>query len=348
LAGDWLTIYNPDWSNQTSDAVDDYQQLHTTGDNLTLYGMDSSSMQIFEGTDNLLLEDFDVGPCHYNDLPGAICTPRLLTGVGPTNVTLRNGRIHHQSSDDTPGACGSDTCHTVGLALFNGTNILIDRVRFDNNKTVHIRIQDRPTENNSNVTIQNSWFSNTWSASANPTTDNTGTVEFSGFRLANIDVDTPTDGLLIQFNTFLHIDNCGTGVGCGGVLSVQDTMGESGSPAIVRGNLISGISNGSCAESTTTVSYEQNIIWPHSDVNGPSGATGSCLASNTFKAYNFNMPITTNAATASPVTGGNAVVDYHITGAGWDGDSKVTSNCIATDYDGDARSSPCDAGSDER
>jgi hypothetical protein len=40
-------------------------------------------------------------------------------------------------------------------------------------------------------------------------------------------------------------------------------------------------------------------------------------------------------------------MDFHNTGT-WSGDSLVTTGCISTDYDLAARSSTCDAGSDER
>jgi hypothetical protein len=348
LTGAWLTAYNLTWTNQTSDAVDDYAQPHVSGTNLALYGLDSSSIQITAPGDNILIEDFDIGPCHA-EKANPICTPRLHNGVGPSNVTLRNGSFHNQSSDDTPGACGSDTCHTVGLALFNTTDVLLDGVHFYDNKTTNIRIQDRPDGENNGVTIQNSWFEPGWTNSANPSGDDTSTVVYSGNRLTPIDVDDPVPGLLVQFNTFGHMDDCPDATGCGlGVNANGASMGLVGDPAIVRGNLISGISSGSCSESSTTVTYDQNVLWPHSSVNGPTSATGSCNSTNTFKAYNFNIPVVTNHPWTSPDTGGLGAHNFHITGAAWSGDSKVTSNCIALDKDGDARSSTCDAGSDER
>lgn len=349
--GDWLTVYDLTWTNQTSNAVDDYQQFHVKGDNVSLIRPDSSSFQIWSGSDTTYIEDADVGPCHYDDQPGTICTPRfLMTGPGTpaNNVTFKGGVIHHQSSDDTAGACGADTCHTVGLAVFNATNVLIDGVHFYDNKTTNIRIQDRPDGSNDNVTIQNSWFEPTWDNSANPSSDDTSTTVFSGRRLNAIDVDDATPGLLIHFNTFAHRASCPSGEGCGSLISVAVTTGAVGDPAIIRGNLLSGVSSTSCSESSSTVDYDQNVIWPHADGNGPTVPTGVCDSSNTIKAYNFDLPAVSMSSWSSPSTGGHGPKDLHITGAAWSGDDKVTSGCIALDKDGDSRTATCDAGADER
>jgi hypothetical protein len=336
LTGAWLTIYEPVWTNQTTDSVDEYAQPYISGDDITIYDLDSSSIQVEIGSSNTLIDGFDIGPC-FSNLSNPICTPRVTGNAA--NVTFRDGAFHDQLADGTPGACGSDSCHTVGLALFNGDTVLIDRVRFYNNKVTNIRIQDRPDGDNNDVTIQNSWFGQAFTTTSVPTGDDTTTSVLSGGSIGVLNVDNPIVGLVIQFNSFYRRVSCPTSTQCGGGTGPVTNLGTAGSPAVVRGNILSA-TNFDCASSNA--SYTYNTIFKGSDVNGPDSATGICGATNDFKAYNVDPPYVT------PTTFGTAgLMDFHNTGT-WSGDSLVTTGCISTDYDLAARSSTCDAGSDER
>jgi hypothetical protein len=336
LSGAWLTIDEPVWTNQTSNAADDFAQPYISGDDITLNDLDSSSIQVQSGATNVTVDGFDIGPC-FADVANPICTPRVTDNSA--NTIFRDGAFHDQKSDDTPGACGSDTCHTVGLALFNGDTVLLDRVRFYNNKTTNIRIQDRPGGDNNDVTIQNSWFGQVFTASSLPSGDDTTTSTLSGGSVGVLNVDNPIVGLVIQFNSFYRRVSCPVSTQCGGATGPVTNLGTSGSPAVVHGNILSA-TNFDCASSFA--SYTYNTIFKGSSVNGPDSATGICGATNDFKAYNVDPPYVT------PTTFGTAgLMDFHNTGT-WSGDSLVTTGCISEDYDLQARTATCDAGSDER
>lgn len=88
-----------------------------------------------------------------------------------------------------------------------------------------------------------------------------------------------------------------------------------------------------------TWTYNVFRQWSAGGAGSPCSGTG-----NTINAYNSATP----PYTTIPASAGSGLIDFHITGANWDGDDQVTSGCIATDYDWASRTSTCDAGADER
>jgi hypothetical protein len=178
-----------------------------------------------------------------------------------------------------------------------------------------------------------------FTASSLPSGDDTTTSTLSGGSVGVLNVDNPIVGLIIQFNSFYRRVSCPPSTQCGGATGPVTNLGTSGSPAVVRGNILSA-TNFDCASSFA--SYTYNTIFKGSDVNGPDSATGICGATNDFKAYNVDPPYVTPTTFGTP-----GLMDFHNTGS-WSGDSLVTVGCISTDYDLAARAATCDAGSDER
>jgi hypothetical protein len=330
---DWLTFYELTWANQTPGAGngDEYAQFHNYGDNNSYINPDSSSFQIFDG-DNILIDGGDIGPCYSDAIVSPICVPRIK-GISeankPSNVTLSDSVIHDQTADLAPGSCGQvapDTCHTDGIAIFgSGTGIVLERNKFYNNQTVNVRVQNCCSITNDGLTFRNNMFG---LAFDNPSLT---VANFSG-----IDIDTNIAGLYIGFNSFAYDTVCGSGVGCGAFPScvIPTSCGTAGSPATFIGNLVGMTSTGTC---WSDVNWTYNVFrqWSEFSSGSPCSGTG-----NTISAYNSALP----PYTTIPANAASGVIDFHITGAAWDGDDQVTSGCLPTDYDGDARGSTCDAG----
>jgi hypothetical protein len=329
---DWLTIHEPTWTNQTPGAGngDEYAQFHNYGDNNSYINPDSSSFQVFGG-DNVLIDGGDIGPC-YSDVANPICEPRIKgssEAAKPSAVTLSDTVIHDQTADTTPGSCGSDSCHTSGMGVFgSGTGIVLERNKFYNNQVTNIRVQNCCSITNDGLTIRNSMFGIAYASGA-----------FTTATFNTLDIDSAVPGLYVGFNSFGYDTSCGTGVGCGSFITCDDPdCGSSGSPATFVGNLVGMSSTGTCMSSVT---WTYNVFrqWSDGSTTTPCSGTG-----NTLNVYNSALP----PYTTIPANLASGVIDFHITGAAWDGDSQVTSGCLPTDYDGDARTSTCDAGADER
>lgn len=132
-------------------------------------------------------------------------------------------------------------------------------------------------------------------------------------RFDAVDIDTPVPNLRVSYNSFAE----GSGM--------QDTGGGGlGSGSLVNGNLMG---NQVCSSGTT---YRNNVYIPFSEFTGQTPCGASDRKVTTFGYVN------------------NAGRDFHITssspavGAGG-------SDCVGTlDIDGETRTSPCDAGADQR
>lgn len=321
----WLTFDNFTWNGQLSNATDDWAQFHVFGSGVTFNNADSSSFQLFQG-DGIKVEGGDIGPC-IADKINPVCVPRVM---GPPatlkNVTLKNVNIHDQLAvAPSVSNCGSDSCHTDGLAIFGGSNILLDGVSIWNSQVAAIRIQNCCGNEPQNVTIQNSRFHQVW-GSYDVNTNTISNPIWSG-----IDVDTPVPNLIIRFNSFYTRPNCPIEVGCG---NGSGTLGKAGTPADIYGNIWAQ-PGPSCGANSNV---HDNMFKKWSDV-----WFSQCGSTNTLKEHNFNYPY----VNLLPY-GTKGESDMHITGPVWEGDGKVTAGCIPFDADGKPRGTPCDAGAYER
>ena len=327
-----ITFTEFTWAGQTTAAgdTDENAQFHVYGDNISFISPDSSSFQVFDG-DNILIDGGDIGPC-YSDVANPLCTPRIKgssEAAKPSNVTISDTVIHDQTADSAAGACGEPTgCHTDGLAIFgSGTGVLLERNTFYNNQITNIRAQNCCSVTNDGLTIRNNMFGNAFT--------NAALTSWSG---ATLNIDTAVPGLYVGFNSFAYKTSCGTGVGCSPFIDCVSGCGTAGSPASMVGNLVGMTSTGTCG---SNVSWTYNVFrqWSDGSTSTPCAGTG-----NTLSAYNSSLP----PYTTLPALGASGAIDFHITGAAWDGDGQVTVGCLSTDFDGEARSSTCDAGMDER
>ena len=327
-AGD-MTVYNLVWNNQTNTAYDEWADLfvNTTGNDLTFYNADSSTFHGFACASNCNLIGGDIGPC-LSDRDPPSCVPKIAlenSSVPSNGWTLKNLNIHGQLAVPPAVAnCGSDSCHTDGLAIFGGTNILLDGVHFWNNMTTNIRVQNCCGNQPANITIQNSTFgyavNNTtaWSPNSNA-----------------MDWDTAIAGAVFRFNSLYGRPSCPSGGDCG---IYATPNGTSGSPMQYIGNIMWNPNCGSNGDIN-----HQNVFFQWNEF-----ASGyQCGATNSAPAWTVSQPYASMPGWGGQTNSG-LEPNFHITGGAWVGDNKVTSGCIPLDADGNSRGSTCDAGAYER
>jgi hypothetical protein len=345
-----FTIHNPTWttSNQTNNAVDDYQvlKIETTGNDITVYNPDSSTFEGFGCADRCKVIGGDIGPC-IADKNGPNCVPSIRGNPSVSNGwTLKDLDIHGQVAiENTIENCGSDSCHTDGMAIFGGQNILLDGVSWYNNVVTHIRIQDFANLGINNITIQNNRFgpvTNHWKS--------VGDV-WSYYNNNAIDWDNPggdeLPGVIVRFNSFyMYPGSCPSGQSACGMYATP--AGTPSSPANYYGNIVSPPSG--CG---TNYTMTYNVFRAWNEFNGctGAGATNSYLAYTTAIPY-ASMPAWNSTDPAAGPPPGEP--DFHITGSTWDGDQKVPASLcddVPLDADGNARGAggtACDAGAYER
>jgi hypothetical protein len=243
---------------------------------------------------------------------GSSATRKCVPRVARSNVKIIGNSFHDIACGNGSGsAC--DSFHTDGLAVFGGANVTVSGNKFYRNDIVNIRFQaccgNTPL---ANLKIENNWF-----GPQCVTGTTTWTPCSLGIRGGGFDIDTPVACGTIAGNSF----------STGGGITVQTSMGTAACPVNVTGNAITVTNN--CGGNAI---YCYNASRPWSEFQGqtPCGQTDRRVTGFGY------------------VQEDAAAIDFHVTATSPVLDLVAAGSCLSTDIDGQPRSAPCDAGSDER
>lgn len=317
---DWLTIRGVQCGSDTTSFTNNVNlNIFDQSNDLVIDDWDCPSFDLFDSS-RVTIKNSDWGPC--SSLAGVrACLSRIAQAnmtILASDVTIEDS-VFHDIWCGAGDASACDLAHTDGLAVFGSNNLTLRRVKFYRNDITNIRFQDNTTtgRSNTNVLIENSWFQK-------PCAATTGTNCSGGLNANAIDIDNPSANFVLRFNSFAdqsYFQCIGVGASCG----------TAAQPMISRGNIYS-IQAGFCGQTNVQHFYNATNDW--------GGYTGGACVGSTGD-VNGVFPTYVNSANS-------AAVDFHLSGAAGPADGLVTAGCIATDIDGQARSSTCDAGSDER
>ena len=215
----------------------DYIRAWAGSRDLVWQNIDAAHFDIFDAA-QIVIRGGDYGPCQAprDDLA---CVSRIAGRS--SRITVDGATIHDITSTDPA------TYHVDGLFIRGGSEIVIRNSRFRRNMITNIRVQDQMCCKNSNLLLENNWFS--------PPLQGDGVSP----RSDAINVDNGMSGLVIRNNSFVD--------------SGPQLLGTYARTRIV-GNLLHNIG---CAAGAR---YSRNLFVPFNRYVGqrPCGATDRKVA----------------------------------------------------------------------
>jgi chitodextrinase len=301
--------------------------------------------------ENFSGEDFVIGPASYVTVKGGSFGPSVgcqdtgeyenkisasnnLPGVAPDHITIDGVTIHDQTT------VNSVSCHNGGLNIVGSTFLTIENSKWYKAMVYDIEFDDFtgsfPLHD---IVIQNNWFDAPTGA-----LDNVGGCSTGVNCAGEADVQVKWNGVaaqswLVRFNSFAN-----------GFAPEWDGPPPSYSNFRVVGNAGGNAWNGSawmaCApagKSGVTIAYN---AWAGLDNLGSAPASATCSSTDVSLG-----PVTNYATTYLPYVNPSVTApDFHLK-SGTKAENLVTPTTadysLATDIDGQTRSVPRDAGSDD-